>query len=191
MLSLLPLLLLLLSLPLTQPLAPSAFSRRSILPSLAAAPLSLLLPPPSNALSLPSVPPPRDTASGTVLPPSAASFSSLVKGRSDLPSLVESLTSTSVTPNVPLEPQQWQQLQLALRPLYQLSFAMASSAPPGKRDAAKPLIDRYQALLKKADVPCRRSERTVADVEAVRDLLKEAGGVMEEFFELLRDVPDL
>lgn len=87
-----------------------------------------------------------------------------------------------------LSKEEWSNIAQFLRPLYQVGDDMkiiSGGMDSGKKKEAETIISEFQTLIKQADGPTRSQ-----DASAFIKINKRSGELMDNFMDLLRDVPD-
>ena len=157
----------------------AAASRRDFLSTsitTAAATSTLILAP------LPSV---ADVSDGNVLPQGAAQFSRVIKVRAQLKSVAKRVAEQSSE----IDKKEWDKIDDFLRTVYSAGEDMKVIAKgmydPDKKANAEKDIKLLQNLVQAAQKPVSKQDAAGFGLIAAK-----ADGLFEDFFDLLRDVPD-
>mmetsp|Transcript_28418 Transcript_28418/g.60190 ORF Transcript_28418/g.60190 Transcript_28418/m.60190 type:complete len:203 (-) Transcript_28418:108-716(-) len=162
-------------------LSATASSRRdflstSIVAAASAATSSLILSP------LPSV---ADVSDGNALPQGAAQFSRVIKVRAQLKSVAKRVAEQSSE----IDKAEWDKIDNFLRTVYSSGEDMKVIAKgiydPAKKTKADGDIKLLQSLVQAAQKPVSNKDAAGFGVVAAK-----ADGLFEDFFDLLRDIPD-
>lgn len=128
-----------------------------------------------------------DVSDGNALPTGAAQFSRLVRLKKDLGGVIKRVTEKADE----IDKKEWDNLQEFLRILYKGSDDMkaitkVSVYDPEKKKKAEEDIKLLQKFTQLGDNPV-----TKQDAAGLADILKKCDLILDNFFDLLRDVPDL
>mmetsp|Transcript_28261 Transcript_28261/g.43299 ORF Transcript_28261/g.43299 Transcript_28261/m.43299 type:complete len:193 (-) Transcript_28261:65-643(-) len=126
-----------------------------------------------------------EVAAGNSLPDSAAQFKRLVNLRNDLPSVVKRLNNNADE----IDKKEWDNLSDYLRRLYKggedmKNFSKTGIYDPEKKKKAEADYKLLQKLAQAGDSPIAKE-----DAAGLAGILKRIELTLEDFFELLRDVP--
>lgn len=140
----------------------------------------------SSLLAVQVQPASAEVAAGTSLPQGALQFSRLVRLKSDLLAVTKRVSEHPEE----LDKKEWDNLSDFLRILYKGSDDMkaitkASIYDPEKKKKAEEDIKFIQKVSQLGDGPVSKQ-----DAEGLVKILQKSSIVIEDFFELLRDVPD-
>jgi len=157
-------------------------SRRDVLQTVTSAGVTAL----SSLLAVQVQPASAEVAAGTSLPQGALQFSRLVRLKSDLLAVTKRVSEHPEE----LDKKEWDNLSDFLRILYKGSDDMkaitkASIYDPEKKKKAEEDIKFIQKVSQLGDGPVSKQ-----DAEGLVKILQKSSIVIEDFFELLRDVPD-
>jgi len=127
-----------------------------------------------------------DVSDGNALPTGAQQFSRLVRLKSDLGGVIKRVTEKADE----IDKKEWDNLQEFLRILYKGSDDMKaitknSIYDPAKKKKAEEDIKLLQKFTQLGDNPV-----TKQDAPGLADILKKCELILDNFFDLLRDVPD-
>lgn len=127
-----------------------------------------------------------DVSDGNALPAGAAQFSRLVRLKKDLGGVIKRVTEKADE----IDKKEWDNLQEFLRILYKGSDDMKainknSIYDPAKKKKADEDIKLLQKFTQLGDNPV-----TKQDAPGLADILKKCDLILDNFFDLLRDVPD-
>mmetsp|Transcript_9370 Transcript_9370/g.16302 ORF Transcript_9370/g.16302 Transcript_9370/m.16302 type:complete len:201 (+) Transcript_9370:78-680(+) len=139
----------------------------------------------ASALVLSPVPSVADVSDGNSLPQGAAQFSRVIKVRAQLQSVAKRVTEQSSE----MDKAEWDKIDNFLRTVYSAGEDMKVIAKgiydPAKKTKADADIKLLQNLVQAAQKPVSNKDSVGFGVVA-----KKADGIFEDFFDLLRDVPD-
>jgi hypothetical protein len=129
-----------------------------------------------------------DVADGNALPESAEKFRRILSLKNDLPRVISRVKTAS--PDNPIDRKEWDNLSDYMRRIYKggedmKSFAKTGIYDPEKKKKADEDVKALQKFAQAGDGPISKE-----DAAGLADILKKCDLVLEDFFELLRDVPD-
>lgn len=127
-----------------------------------------------------------DVSDGNALPAGAAQFSRLVRLKKDLGGVIKRVAEKADE----IDKKEWDNLQEFLRILYKgsddmKSIAKASIYDPEKKKKADEDIKLLQKFAQLGDSPV-----TKQDAVGLAEVLKKCEIILDNFFDLLKDVPD-
>jgi hypothetical protein len=126
-----------------------------------------------------------DVSDGNALPQGAAQFSRVLKVRAQLQSVAKRVTGQPSE----IEKAEWDKIDDFLRTVYSAGEDMKSIAKgiydPAKKTKADEDIKLLQSLVQVAQKPVSNRDAAGFGVVAAK-----ADGIFEDFFDLLRDIPD-
>ncbi len=160
-----------------------SLSRRALLSQTATAALASI-----SFLSSPNVAF-AEVSKGDSLPEGAAQFKRMLSLKSDLPAVIKRLEQGAEDGSI--DKKEWDALGDFMRKVYKGGDDMKAYTKggaiydPEKKKKAEEYFKFLQKLAQAGDGPISKE-----DAKGLADVLKKADRVMDEFFELLRDVPD-
>mmetsp|Transcript_3610 Transcript_3610/g.4762 ORF Transcript_3610/g.4762 Transcript_3610/m.4762 type:complete len:212 (-) Transcript_3610:141-776(-) len=162
--------------------APHDSDRRSFLAKAASSTIGLM----TIGGSMTSLPVFAEVSQGNSLPDGAAQFKRIINLKSDIPLIIKRVSENASE----IDKKEWDNLSDFLRRLYKggddmKSFAKTSIYDPSKKKQADDDVKLLQKLAQAGDGPVSKQ-----DAEGYALILKKSYDVLENFFELLRDVPD-
>ena len=138
----------------------------------------------STAIS-PPFPAMADVSDGNALPQGAAQFSRVLKVRAQLQSVARRVADQSSE----IDKAEWDKIDNFLRTVYSagedMKFIAKGIYEPAKKTKADEDIKLLQSLVQVAQKPVSKQDAAGFGVIAAK-----ADGIFEDFFDLLRDVPD-
>jgi hypothetical protein len=133
-----------------------------------------------------------EVAKGDSLPEGAAQFKRLLSLKSDLPVVIKRVNEGGATDSsTPIDKKEWDALSDFMRKVYKGGEDMKSYTKgggiydPEKKKKAEEDYKLLQRIAQAGDVPISKE-----DPAGLAGVLRKADAVMDDFFELLRDIPD-
>lgn len=133
-----------------------------------------------------------EVSKGDSLPEGAAQFKRLLSLKTDLPSVIKRVTEGGAADSpTPIDKKEWDALSDFMRKLYKSGEDMKSFIKggaiydPEKKKKAEADYKLLQKIAQAGDVPISKE-----DAAGLAGILRKADAVLEDFFELLRDIPD-
>jgi len=130
-----------------------------------------------------------EVSKGDSLPEGAAQFKRLLSLKSDLPAVIKRLSEGGADGSI--DKKEWDALSDFMRKVYKGGDDMKAFVKgggiydPEKKKKAEEDFKLLQKLAQAGDGPISKEDAT-----ALKNVLTKADLVLEDFFELLRDVPD-
>lgn len=129
-----------------------------------------------------------DLADGNALPESAEKFKRLLSLKADLPLVISRVKNASS--DNPIDKKEWDNLSDFMRRIYKggedmKSFAKTGIYDPEKKKKADDDIKALQKYAQAGDPPISKE-----DADGLLAVLTKCDLVLENFFDLLRDIPD-
>ena len=133
-----------------------------------------------------------EVAKGDSLPDGAAQFKRLLSLKSDLPAVIKRVTEGGAEGSeTPIDKKEWDALSDFMRKVYKGGDDMKSYIKggaiydPEKKKKAEEDYKLLQKIAQAGDTPISKE-----DAQGLAGVLRKADAVLDDFFELLRDVPD-
>jgi len=124
-----------------------------------------------------------DVSDGTALPQGAAQFSRILRTKSDLNAIGKRVKERAAE----IDEKEWDNISLFLRKLYNAGEDMKTFviSDPEKKKRAGEVVQLLQKVARAGDVPAQKG-----DAEAFLVIYDKASKLIDEFFDLISDVPD-
>jgi hypothetical protein len=133
-----------------------------------------------------------EVAKGDSLPDGAAQFKRLLSLKSDLPAVIKRVTEGGAEGSeTPIDKKEWDALSDFMRKVYKGGDDMKAYIKggafydPEKKKKAEEDYKLLQKIAQAGDAPISKE-----DAQGLAGVLRKADAVLDDFFELLRDVPD-